>query len=544
MNGSTRRLAYLSLLALVLGLAGGAASWVLLKGIALLTNLALLHQVGWTLPSLADWHPGLWLIPTAMLGGLIVSLLALWAPVIRGHGIPEAMEAVLVRESRISPRAAVAKPTSAAVAIGSGGPFGAEGPIIVTGGALGSLVGQVLHVSPAERKILLAAGAAAGMAATFGAPLAAVVLAIELLLFEFSTRAFVPLAVAASVAAGVHAWYAGSGPLFTVPDHGFSGLGELPVFALLGLLCGLLAAVVCKGLFLVEAGYRRLPVHEFWHPIIGGVCFAIVGLAVPRALSVGYDVIDDTLAARLAVGTLLALFLAKMLAWWLALGSGTSGGTLAPVLLIGATFGGLYYAALHGIAPGINVAEGAVVLVAMAATFGASTRATFTAIVFAFELTGDYGAILPLIGAVVLADLVSGALLKHHLMTEKLARRGLRVPRDYVPDVMANLSVADAMSGDPGLARPDDATIPVEASLLDALVELAEENTDHLAVVEDDGSIAGVVTRTDVLKARSRYLELEEVQEGWISKLRRRGRAASRAESRRDPGPGAAPAPY
>jgi CBS domain-containing protein len=180
----------------------------------------------------------------------------------------------------------------------------------------------------------------------------------------------------------------------------------------------------------------------------------------------------------------------------------------------------------------------------MAATFGASTRATFTAIVFAFELTGDYGAILPLIGAVVLADLVSGALLKHHLMTEKLARRGLRVPRDYVPDVMANLSVADAMSGDPGLARPDDATIPVEASLLDALVELAEENTDHLAVVEDDGSIAGVVTRTDVLKARSRYLELEEVQEGWISKLRRRGRAASRAESRRDPGPGAAPAPY
>jgi H+/Cl- antiporter ClcA len=438
MNDSPRRLAYLTLLAAILGLAAGGASWVLLRLIALLTNLALLHQVGWTLPSLKDYQPSWWLIPTAMLGGLVVSLLAKWSPVIRGHGIPEAMEAVLTRRSRISPRAAVAKPASAAVAIGTGGPFGAEGPIIVTGGALGSLIGQVLHVSAAERKILLAAGAAAGMAATFGAPLAAVVLAIELLLFEFSARAFLPLAVASSVGAGVHALYAGSGPLFHVPAHEYSGLGELPLFLLLGLVCGLLAALVCKGLFVVEAGYRRLPVGEFWHPIIGAFIFASIGLFVPRVLGVGYDVIDDALASRLAIGTLLAICIAKMFAWWFALGSGTSGGTLAPVLIIGSTFGGLYYEAMHGLAPGIAIAPAAIVLVSMAAVFGASTHATFTAIVFAFELTGDYQAILPLICAVVVADLVCSMIVKHGLMTEKLARRGLDVPRRYTVLELSN----------------------------------------------------------------------------------------------------------
>jgi chloride channel protein, CIC family len=521
MFASTRRMAYLTVLAVILGLAGGAASWLLLRCIALLTNLALLHRVAWKLPSLANYHPGLWIIPTAMAGGLIVSLLAKWAPVIRGHGIPEAMEAVLTRQSRITPRAAVAKPVSAAVAIGTGGPFGAEGPIIVTGGALGSLAGQLFRVSAAERKILLASGAAAGMAATFGAPLAAVVLAIELLLFEFSPRAFVPLAVASSVAAGVHAAYAGSGPLFDVPAHGFSGLGELPVFAVLGLLCGLLAALVCKGLFVVEAGYRRLPISEFWHPILGGALFACVGLMVPRALGVGYDAIDDTLASRLAIGTLVALCIGKLLAWWFALGSGTSGGTLAPVLLIGATFGGLY-AALVDHFDMFHVAPAAIVLVAMAATFGASTRATFTAIVFAFELTRDYQAILPLIFAVVIADLVSGALLEHHLMTEKLARRGLHVPRAYVPDVLASMTAADVMSSSTArLAVADGApAVAPEAPLLEVLVPLVDESIDYVRVVDNEGALVGVVTRNDLLRARSQNLQHERIEPGWLARDR------------------------
>jgi H+/Cl- antiporter ClcA len=546
MNATPGRLAYLSALAAVLGLLGGGASWVLLKLIALLTNAALLHRIGWSLPSLAHYHPGVWLIPTAMAGGLVVSLLAMWAPVIRGHGIPEAMEAVLTRQSRIAPRAAVAKPASAAVAIGTGGPFGAEGPIIVTGGALGSLIGQALRVSAAERKILLAAGAAAGMAATFGAPLAAVVLAIELLLFEFSPRAFVPLAVAASVAAGVHTLYAGSGPLFHVPVHGFSGLGELPVFAVLGLLCGLLAVVICKGLFVVEDGYRRLPIGEFWHPIIGGALFASIGLLVPRALGVGYDAINDTLASRLAVGTLAALFGAKLVAWWLALGSGTSGGTLAPVLLVGATFGGLYYEALHHIAAGVHIAPAAIVVVAMAAAFGASTRAPFTAIVFAFELTRDYDAILPLIGAVVLAELVSSALLDHHLMTEKLARRGLHVPRAFAPDVLAHTRVGDVITANGSVDERTAAVaaLPFDASLLDAVVRIAELDVDKVPVLGPDGEIAGVVTRADVLKIRSSHLEQERAEDGWVSTFRRRGRASSPEGSRRGRRRAAGPARY
>ncbi|HKF90715.1 MAG TPA: chloride channel protein [Acidimicrobiia bacterium] len=574
MRSSPGRLVFMSLLATVLGLAGGAAAWLLVRLIALLTNAALLHQYGWDLPSFRHFHPGPDLLLVAMAGGLLVALIARWSPVIRGHGIPEAMEAVLTRHSRISPRAAVAKPTSAAVAIGTGGPFGAEGPIIVTGGALGSLVGQVIRVSPSERKILLACGAAAGMAGVFGAPLASVVLAVELLLFEFSARALVPLVVSASIAAGVHAALFGSGPLFTVPHHDFAGLSTLGVFAVLGIVCGLLAVVVAKGLFVVEAGYRRLPIPQFWHPIIGGLGFALIGLAVPRALGVGYDAIDDVLASRITVGALALLLLAKLVMWWIALGSGTSGGTLAPLLLIGGTFGGLVGAGLDAAFPSFGLSPGAVALVAMAATFGAATGAVFTSIVFAFELTRDYQAVLPLMLAAVLADIVFNSLSRHSLMTEKLARRGVIVPRRYAPDALQVHSAREAMTanvvtlpvnatiaearrllesgghgayplvddsgGCAGIVSRGDllvrdvsdgapvkdiataavVTVEPEDSLLTVLERMTEDGVDHVPVVDHDRLI-GICTRTDLLRARSRYLEHERPQAGWRPRLGR-----------------------
>jgi CIC family chloride channel protein len=586
-RSAATRACFLSLLAALLGLAGGGAAWVLLHLIGVITNVALLHHWGWTLPSLRHFHPNGLLVVVAIGGGLVVSLLATWSPVIRGHGIPEAMEAVLERQSRISPRAAIAKPVSAAVAIGTGGPFGAEGPIIVTGGALGSLVGQVVRVSPSERKILLACGAAAGMAATFGTPLAAVVLAIELLLFEFSTRALVPLVVSSSLAAGVHAAVFGTGPLFSVPHHSFSGIGLLPVFAVLGLACGLLAVVVCKGLYSIEAGFRRLPVGQFWHPILGALGFAVIGLVVPRSLGVGYDAINDVLANRLALGALALLFGAKLVAWWIALGSGTSGGTLAPILLVSGAFGGLFGAAVDQIAPGVHLSPGAVALVAMAATFGAATRATFTAIVFAFELTRDYNAILPLMLATVIADLVAGALLDHGLMTEKLARRGLKVPTGYQPAVLQSTRVDEAMtravevlaagatvgaardrlntaphgaypvvdtaghctgivtrgdllaSTDDGatpitaLASTDVVTVTPDATLLDALECIIDEHVEHVPVVDADDRIVGICTRTDILRARSRHFEHERPQPGWW--MTRAGSAATRARREHDP---------
>ncbi len=440
---------------------------MLVSLIGLLTNLSFFGRVAFDLPSMSELEPSPRIIVVAVLGALIVAVLARWSPIIKGHGIPEAMESVLHKQSRVAPRTAIAKPLSAAVAIGTGGPFGAEGPIIVTGGSLGSLIGQFLDVSPSERKILLACGAAGGMAATFGAPVASIVLATELLLFEFSTRAFIPTAISAAVAGGVHSALFGEGPLFTVPDHGFAGFGELPLFIPLGVLCGLLAVVISKGLFAVEAGFRRLPVPEFWHPVIGALGFGIVGFFVPEVLGVGYDQIDAVLAGGMAVGSLAVLAGAKMVAWWLALGSGTSGGTLAPVLLISGAFGALVGQLTLELFPGSGLSAGAFALVAMAATFGAATRATLTSIVFVFELTRDFDAILPLILASVLADLVGVWLLPNTLMTEKLHRRGYRVQTDLQVDVMGTTQIADVMSH-PVI------TIPAGASPVEGLAIVGE----------------------------------------------------------------------
>jgi chloride channel protein, CIC family len=562
LRASPGRLGFLTLLAAVIGLAAAGAAWVLLRLIGVITNLALLHRWDWSYADLEGFEPGLWLPLVAVAGASVVSLLARWAPAIRGHGIPEAIEAVLTRQSRVSPRTAVAKPLSIAVSLGTGGPFGAEGPVIVTGGSLGSIVGQILPVTPSERKILLACGAAGGTAAIFGAPIAAVVLAIEVLLFEFSVRAIVPLIVASSVAGGVHIALFGSQPLFSVPDHDFSGLGELWIFALLGVACGLLAVVVCRGLFTVEAMYRRLPIGMAWHPLIGGLAFGLIGLLVPRMLGSGYDTIQGTLSAQLAAGTLAAAFVGKLVAWWVALGSGTSGSLLAPLLFIGGTFGALCGHLAAELAPGIGVSMGAMALVAMAATFGASLGTSFTAIVFAFELTRDYNAILPLMLATVLADLVANALLDQNLLTEKLARKGVTVPRSYEPDILRHTPISEAMTApaetlpadvtiaearqriaagdhrayplvDPDgtctgivtrgdmlsehlddsepvmrVASADVVTISPDASMLDALALLVDEAVNQLPVV-DGGRIVGICTRTDVLRIRGHHLAQE-----------------------------------
>jgi CIC family chloride channel protein len=485
-------MALLTVMAALLGLAGGGAAWVLLHLIAFITNLAVFGQVGFHPPQYSELSASPRVIVVAVLGALVVTLLAKWSPVIRGHGIPEAMEAVLTKQSRIAPRAAVAKPVSAAVAIGTSAPFGAEGPIIVTGGALGSLLGQIVRVSPAERKILLASGAAAGMSATFGSPLAAVILAVELLLFEFSARALVPLIVATGVAAGMHNALFGSGPLFKVPVHDYAGLAGLPAFVLLGLACGLLGVVVTNGLFLIEAGYRRLPFGEFWHPVLGAVAFATVGLLAPRALGVGYDAIGDVLNSKLALTTVAVLGTVKLVSWWLALGSGTSGGTLAPILLISASFGTLVGTGLNHVLPGPDVSPGAFALVAMAATFGASTRATFTAIVFVFELTGDYQVVIPVMIATVLADLVFNALSEHSIMTEKLGRRGLRVGRHYSVDPFTTASVRRVMTS-------AVITLPASATVADARDRFLRVGHGGYPVVDEDGHVVGIVTRGDVL---------------------------------------------
>jgi len=390
-----------------------------------------------------------------------------------------------------------------------------------------------------------------------------------------STRAFIPLVVSASVAAGLHSVFFGVGPLFAVPHHGYEGLLKLPFFAVLGAACGLLSVAIAKGLFAVEAGYRRLPVGEFWHPVVGAAGFALVGLFVPRALGVGYDSIGAVLAGRLALGTIAVLMVAKLAAWWVALGSGTSGGTLAPLLLIGASFGSLFGAASGRLAPSLHLTAGAFALVAMAAVFGAATRATFASIVFVFELTHDFGIVLPLMLASVVADLVAGALLDETLMTEKLSRRGLRVHAEYHVDVLQMVRVDEVMSrkvltlpasapidevrrafarwthgaypllGEDGevegivsrgdllreLESNDETALDIGSRdvvsvgptdpLFVALDRMLVEGIEHLPVLEG-GRLVGICTRTDILRARQRQLEHERLQPGWRSTLRRR----------------------
>lgn len=577
LSTQTRRLLFLAGLAAIVGTMAGGAAYLLVRTISLITHLALLGEWGWgEIPPLSDLEPSPRLPIVAAIGAIVIATMARATPIIRGHGIPEAMEAVLRRQSRIAPSTAIAKPLSAAIAIGTGGPFGAEGPIIVTGGALGSLVGQIVRVSPSERKILLASGAAAGMAATFGAPLAALLLAIELLLFELSIRSLIPLVVSTSIAGGIHSAVFGSGPLFIAPQHDYAGLAALPLFGVLGLASGLVAVIIAKGLFAAERSFRSLRLPVFWHPLIGSLVFAGIGLLVPRSLGVGYDVIDDVLAGDLALATLAAVLVAKTVSWCVALGSGTSGGTLAPVLLMGASFGGVFAAVVIEIAPGLDISSGAFAVVAMAAVFGAAARVPLTAIVFVFEVTQDFDVILPLMLATVLSALVFSALSDESIYTEKLSRRGIRVGSELVADSLRTTAVVDVMNrvvdtispndtvgdvadritrGERGafpivddddgrcigmvtrrdlftqnlpqdalvseIASSDVVSIGPDASLVDAMQLMAEEGVTHLPVLEE-GQLVGICTRADIVRSRSEELALERLEPGWLAPVLQR----------------------
>lgn len=463
-------MALLAGLGVVLGGVGGGAALVIVRLVGLISNVALLGHVGAGLPDLAHYHPSLLLVPVALGGAVIVILLARWSPIIKGHGIPESLEAIVLRESRISPRAAVAKPLSAAVAMGTGGPFGAEGPIIVTGGAVGSLLGQILPVSSGERRILLATGAAAGMAGVFNTPLAAIILAFELLVFERSLRALLPLVIATGIAAEIHTLTLGTQPLFAVASDPRIPVGQLPFFVVLGLLAGVLAVVLNKGLFACEAVFRRLPVAASLNPLIGAAAFAGIGLAVPGSLSVGYWAIGDAVNGRFLLGTAAMLCAAKAASWWVALASDTSGGTLAPMFLIGATMGEMVGIGTAHLLPADHVDAGAFAVVAMGATFAAGSRALFTGGVFALEVTGAYHLAIPMLLALGAAELVAEQFLRERIMTDKLARRGLAVDLDVPSDTLGSRPLCQVMdplpaSGpDPG-APAFEGTTEVPAAL-------------------------------------------------------------------------------
>ncbi len=486
-------------IALLLGVAAAFVAQALMGLIALITNLAFFGQfsLAHTRPADAVPHLGWFVVFIPIVGALLVGVMARYgSKAIRGHGIPEAMETVLTNESRIPARITFLKPISSAISIGTGGPFGAEGPIIATGGALGSVVGQFLHTTSVERKILLAAGAAAGMAATFGSPVSAVLLAIELLLFEFRPRSMIPVAMAASSAAGVRMALEGAEPVFAMSPLASPSLAAIATYILLGGIMGMIAVLVTKIVYVIEDSFERLPVHWMWWPAIGAIAVGVVGYFAPDTLGVGYYNISNILSDRLTIPAMLFLCGMKFISWSISLGSGTSGGTLAPLFTIGGGAGAVLGASIASLAPLLGVDVRIAALVGMAAIFAGASRAMLASAVFAFETTLEPAGILPLLGGCAAAYLAASWLNRNSIMTEKIVRRGIRAPGEYEADLLEQVLVRNIATPHVVSLRGEDHLETVRNWL-----NSRAPGTTHqgFPVLDERGLLTGVVMRRDVL---------------------------------------------
>ncbi len=488
---TTPRMAFIALLAIGVGAISAFVALILLRLIGIFTNLFFFQRWGTALVSPAGNHLGLFVILVPVIGALIIGFMARYGSErIRGHGIPEAIEAILINGSKIQPRVAILKPLSSAISIGSGGPFGAEGPIIMTGGAVGSMIAQFIHLSSTERKILLVAGAAGGMSATFSSPLAAVLLAVELLLFEWKPRSLVPVALASATAAIVRYYIIGPGPLFPVPPHvAFIGPTGFLGCVLIGLLAGLLSSLLTVAVYAFEDAFRLLPIHWMWWPAIGGLIVGIGGFIFPPALGVGYDVIGQLLQGHFTLQILLGVLIVKSIIWSSSLGSGTSGGVLAPLLMMGGALGGLASMALP------NEGAGFWVLISMGAILGGTMRSPFTGVVFALELTHDFNAVLPLLIATVIAHGFTVLVMRRSILTEKVSRRGYHLSREYATDPLEILFVREVM-------RTNMVAIPASITQND-LTQLFNGNPNQRGqqlypIVDDQEQLLGVATRHDL----------------------------------------------
>jgi CIC family chloride channel protein len=506
------RVLLVSALSICVALVSSLVAQVLTKLIGLITNVVFYGRLSTSFASPAGNHLGFLVIGVPVAGGVVVGAMARYgSKAIRGHGIPEAMEQILFNESRIPARMTFLKPLSAAVAIGTGGPFGAEGPIIATGGAFGSLVGQLLKVTADERKTLLCAGAAAGMAATFGSPVSAVLLAIELLLFEYRPRSIIPVALASATATGLRGAFVGFEPVFAMPNISPPGPAALIAYILMGALVGVASVFVTRAVYWVEDVFERLPVHWMWWPAIGAVAVGIIGYWAPRTMGVGYDNIDGILGGRIFGTALAALCALKFLSWAIALGSGTSGGTLAPLFTVGGALGALLGETLAFGIPSLGVDPRIAALVGMAAMFAGASHATLASVVFAFETTRQPMGLLPLLGGCTAAYLISCSFMRTSIMTEKIARRGVHIRTEYSVDVLSQALVKDfATRPVVVLAGNDRVGDTREWLLSDA------EEAKHTAfpVVDEAGGLLGMLPRRDILNVpRSDAKRLAEIVE-------------------------------
>lgn len=489
-----KRVLVLSGMAVIIGAAGSLVAYALVWLINLFTNLAYYQRLSAQPASPEGNHMGIWAALVPVVGGLIIGLMARYgSEKIRGHGIPEALEAILIGGSRMEPKVAVLKPISSAISIGTGGPFGAEGPIIMTGGAVGSLFAQFFQLTAAERKTLLVAGAAAGMAAIFAAPVAAVLLAVELLLFEWKPRSFIPVALAAAVAGAVRVGILGEGPIFPIAPHAALGGSALLIACLIGVAAGLASGMLTMLVYFFEDLFERLPIHWMWWPIFGGLAIGVGGLIDPRVLGVGYDIIHQLLRGELIGAAVLGLLIVKALVWSIALGSGTSGGVLAPLLIMGGALGAFLSQWIpYGDA-------GLWALIGMSAIMGGTMRSPLTSMIFVLELTHDLNVLPGLLFACILADAVTILLLKRSILTEKVARRGHHLSREYSVDPFELTRVSEVMDKNP-------VTIPAAATVAEFSARIAHGDPQvawrqGTPIVDAKGALVGILTRNDIVRA-------------------------------------------
>ncbi|GAC1576910.1 MAG: chloride channel protein [Ktedonobacteraceae bacterium] len=498
------RIVLISLLALGIGVMSAFVALILLRLIGLFTNLFFFQRWSTTLVSPTSNKLGLLEVLVPVIGALIIGVMARYGSErIRGRGIPDAIEAILINGSRIEPKVALLKPVSSAISIGSGGPFGAEGPIIMTGGAIGSLIAQFFHLTSAERKILLVAGAAGGMSATFDSPIAAVLLAVELLLFEWKPRSLVPVALASAVAAVIRYYILGPGPLFPTPPHAaFIGVGGFLGCVLVGLLAGTLSALLTIAVYASEDAFHLLPIHWMWWPAIGGLVIGIGGLIFPQALGVGYDVIGNLLQGNGTAGLILGILVVKSIIWSVSLGSGTSGGVLAPLLMMGGALGGLEALFLP------NEGVGFWPLISMAAVLGGTMRSPFTAIIFALELTHDVNALLPLLIAVVIAHGFTVLVMRRSILTEKVSRRGYHLSREYATDPLEILFVREVMRTNV-VALSETTTVKDLTRTLQGTPD--QSRIQRLfPIIDGDEHLLGIMTRKDLQEVMQHQEALSE----------------------------------
>ncbi len=493
--------------ALLVGFMGGLVAQGLLELIYLFTNIFFYGKWSFTMTFPVHHHLGAWVLLIPPIGGLLVGVMVhFWEPTLKGHGIPEAMEAVLIGKSKVRMRVGILKPLATAFAIGTGGPFGAEGPIIQTGAALGSIFAQLTHLTPYQRRVLLASGAAAGMAATFVAPFAGILVAIELLLFEFRARSFIPVAISSVMATAVAVHFRGWGPLFPTPAFALANMQELWLFALMGIVMGLMALAMIRVLFFLEDAFDRFPLKPtaIWAPVAGAFLLGLIGYFYPQVFGTGYDTIRDMLNDRLTTHDLLGISAAKFAALVLSLGSGTTGGVFAPSLIVGGGVGAVYAQVWHHFLPHLVSDPALYALVAMAAVFGGIARAPFTSIVFLFELSRNPNALLPLVACVVVSDGFVRLFSAESIMTGKLIKRGLIVRQDYTVPVLLRGRVEEVM-------RKNFSVINADERVQAVVREVSPEQAGVIPVIERDGSLAGIIEAHDLLKGFDSNPKVREI---------------------------------